>query len=445
MNESSNSYLSTSPQNEFSVAQLARLLKDTIETKFPSVRVRGEISGLKVHTSGHAYFALKDTDAVLDAVCWRGQYARLQVHPTEGMEVICSGRLTTYPGRSKYQIIVDTIEIAGVGALLKILEDRKKKLAAEGLFAPERKKKLPFLPSVIGIVTSQTGAVIKDIMHRLEDRFPRHVILWPVLVQGDGAAEQIAAAINGFNSMATPPDVLIVARGGGSVEDLWAFNEEVVVRAAANSRIPLISAVGHETDTTLIDFASDLRAPTPTGAAEMVVPVRLDLLHAVRDRHTRLLTSASRFIEDRRQFIETLGRAIPNLNQILEEKVQRLDDRFERLHQSMCTYVDRKNIQLRHLTSGIKIASYLNTQETTLKNHGLLLESYSYTNTLKRGFVMIKDRGGEPLTSAKKIKTNDFVTLTFHDGDKGAKILSDASLGVMKTEQLMLNLDTGGD
>src|SRR5205814_1236790 len=260
----------------------------SIEENFAVVRVRGEISGFKRHSSGHCYLSLKDADAVIDAVCWRMTAMRLGLKPEDGMEVVCTGRLTTFPGRSKYQLVIDTIELAGVGALLKLLEDRRKRLAAEGLFDAERKKKLPFLPEVIGVVTSPSGAVIRDILHRLADRFPRRVLIWPVAVQGEKAAGEVAAAIAGFNRLAEDrpvprPQVLIVARGGGSLEDLWAFNEEIVVRAAAASAIPLISAVGHETDTTLIDFASDRRAPTPTAAAEMAVPVRADLLAQTLD------------------------------------------------------------------------------------------------------------------------------------------------------------------
>src|ERR1700736_5837751 len=271
---------------EYTVSELSLALKRSIEDGFSHVRVRGEVSGFKRHGSGHCYFALKDAEAVLDAVCWRQTAIRLPIKPEDGMEVVCTGRLTTSPGRSKYQLVIDSIELAGIGALLKILEDRRQRLAAEGLFVAERKKKLPFLPGVIGIVTSPSGAVIRDILHRLADRFPRHVLVWPVAVQGDGAAAQVAAAIAGFNAIpehgpVPRPDILIVARGGGSLEDLWAFNEEIVVRAAATSTIPLISAVGHETDTTLIDHAADRRAPTPTAAAEMAVPVRLDLLAEV--------------------------------------------------------------------------------------------------------------------------------------------------------------------
>src|SRR6201991_3157065 len=271
---------------EFTVSELSFALKREIETAFPRVRVRGEISQPSFPRSGHCYFRIKDENAVLDAVCWKTSLPRLGIKIEEGMEVIVTGKITTYAGSSRYQIIVDRLELAGEGALLKLLEDRRKKLAAEGLFDADRKRALPFLPEVIGVVTSPTGAVIRDILHRISDRFPRRVLVWPVLVQGEDAARQVAAAIRGFNALAPGgavprPDLLIVARGGGSIEDLMPFNEEIVVRAAAESAIPLVSAVGHETDTTLIDFASARRAPTPTAAAEMAVPVRSDLLNEI--------------------------------------------------------------------------------------------------------------------------------------------------------------------
>ncbi len=267
-------------------------LKRTVEDAFGHVRVRGEISGWKRHGSGHCYFTLKDEGACIDAVLWRGQAGRLQFAPEDGAEVIASGKLTTYPGRSKYQLVVDRLELAGEGALMALLDKRRRALAAEGLFAEENKRRLPFLPRTIGIVTSPTGAVIRDILHRLADRCPTHVLLWPVPVQGEAAAGQVAAAIRGFGRDAEcPPDLIIVARGGGSIEDLWAFNEEIVVRAAAESPIPLISAVGHETDTTLIDFAADRRAPTPTAAAEMAVPVLAELAAILADRGDRMGSS----------------------------------------------------------------------------------------------------------------------------------------------------------
>ena len=262
---------------ELTVSELANSLKRTLEDTYARVRVRGELSRVKIHSSGHLYSDLKDQDAVLNIICWRTTLSRLSIHPEEGLEVICTGKITSYPARSNYQMVVDSMELAGEGALLKMLEDRRKRLAAEGLFDESRKKRRPYLPQTIGIVTSPTGAVIRDIIHRIEDRFPAHLLVWPVRVQGQGAAEEIAAAIDGFNAVPANgpfkrPDLLIIARGGGSLEDLMPFNEEIVVRAAANSKIPLISAVGHETDTTLIDFAADLRAPTPTAAAELAVP-----------------------------------------------------------------------------------------------------------------------------------------------------------------------------
>src|SRR6478736_8784762 len=298
---------------EYTVSELSLALKRSVEENFSHVRVRGEISGFKRHGSGHCYLVLKDADAALDAVCWRQTAIRLPIKPEDGMEVVCTGRLTTYPGRSKYQLVIDSIALAGIGALLRILEERRQRLAAEGLFAAERKKKLPFLPEVIGIVTSPTGAVIRDILHRLADRFPRRVLLWPVAVQGEGAAAQVAAAIEGFNRLpegvpgrgAVPrPQLIIVARGGGSLEDLMAFNEEIVVRAAAASAIPLISAVGHETDTTLIDHASDRRAPTPTAAAEIAVPVRSELIALLADFEHRARSCLSRMADRARERLE---------------------------------------------------------------------------------------------------------------------------------------------
>ena len=320
---------------EYTVTELAFALKRTVEDAYGLLRVRGELSGFKKAASGHLYFTLKDEKACIDAVAWRGSGARLAFEATDGLEVICTGRLTTYPGRSKYQIVVERIEPAGVGALMALLEERRRLFAAEGLFDAARKKPLPYLPGTVGVVTSPTGAVIRDILHRLGERFPRRVLLWPVLVQGEGAAVQIAAAIRGFAALgdgAVPrPDVLIVARGGGSIEDLWAFNEEAVVRAAAECGIPLISAVGHETDTTLIDHVADRRAPTPTAAAEMAVPVRRDLLLQVTELGSRLDHGVGTRLHQLDQRLTGLARGLPRPQQLLGLAAQRLDDLSERL------------------------------------------------------------------------------------------------------------------
>ncbi len=330
----SSTFAPDTPSNltEFSVSELSGSIKRTVENAFDHVRVRGEISGYRgPHSSGHAYFSLKDDRARIDAVVWKGTFSRLRFRPEEGMEVIATGKVTTFPGSSKYQIVIENLEPAGAGALMALLEERRRKLAAEGLFDRERKRPLPYLPRVIGVVTSPTGAVIRDILHRITDRFPVHVVVWPVKVQGEGSGEEVAAAIRGFNAV-TPgdpmprPDVLIVARGGGSLEDLWSFNDEIVVRAAAESDIPLISAVGHETDWTLIDHAADVRAPTPTGAAEMAVPVKADLDAQLANLSARLRGSASRQMDFRRQSLRALVRALPSLDQLLALPRRRFDE-----------------------------------------------------------------------------------------------------------------------
>jgi len=316
---------------EFTVTELSSALRRTVEDAYGHVRVRGEITGFRgVHSSGHCYFALKDDGAKIEAVIWKSALYRMRFKPQEGLEVIATGKLTTYPGSSKYQIVIEALEPAGIGALMALMEERKKKLATEGLFDEARKQLLPWLPEVIGVVTSPTGAVIRDILHRLADRFPRRVLVWPVRVQGDGSAEQIAAAIRGFNALPEAgriprPDLLIVARGGGSLEDLWSFNEEIVVRAAAESMIPLISAVGHETDITLIDFAADKRAPTPTAAAEMAVPVRSELMVEVAGLARRALSCWQRAQEMRRNELRAAIRALPGLSELLAIPRQRLD------------------------------------------------------------------------------------------------------------------------
>ncbi len=323
------------PLAEYTVSELARAVKRVVEQGFGRVRVRGELSGFRRAASGHAYFSLKDADAVLEAVCWR-HTVRWRFEPEDGLEVVATGRLTTYPQRSRYQLVVEAIEPAGLGALMAMLEERRRRLAAEGLFDPARKRRLPFLPEVIGIITSPTGAVIRDMLHRIADRFPRRVLLWPVPVQGEGAAERIAAAIRGFGHLKgggglPRPDVLIVARGGGSIEDLWAFNEEVVVRAAAASAIPLVSAVGHETDTTLIDHAADLRAPTPTAAAELVVPVRRDLRQRLGALGQRCEHAVTRALQGLAHRLQAAVRGLPDPRRELALAAQRLDDLAERL------------------------------------------------------------------------------------------------------------------
>src|ERR1700761_5544815 len=321
---------------ELTVSELSGALKRTIEDAYGYVRVRGELGKVSYHSNGHVYFDLKDDRASIAGVIWRSSTPRIKIKLEAGLEVVTTGRLTTYPGRSQYQLIVETVEPAGLGALMALLEERRKKFIAEGLFDEARKQLLPYLPNVIGVITSPTGAVIRDILHRLSDRFPRRVLVWPVAVQGEGAAQQIAAAIEGFNKLpelgpVPRPDVLIVGRGGGSVEDLMAFNEEIVVRAAAASNIPLISAVGHETDTTLIDYASDVRAPTPTAAAEMAVPVRENLLAQVMDCGARLYQCLFRVLHDRRERVDLMSRALGAPVRAIEPLLQRLDEKSERL------------------------------------------------------------------------------------------------------------------
>ncbi len=337
--------------HEFTVSEISGAVKRSIEDQFGRVRVRGEIGRVSRPSSGHLYFDLKDDRAVLAAITWKGQAAKLSHRPEEGMEVIATGRLTTFPGQSKYQMIVDQIEPAGAGALMAMLEKRRKALAAEGLFDEARKRPLPFLPRVIGVVTSPSGAVIRDILHRLRDRFPTRVLIWPVAVQGEGCAPQVAAAIRGFNALPEPgpiprPDLLIVARGGGSLEDLWGFNEEIVVRAAADSAIPLISAVGHETDTTLIDFAADRRAPTPTAAAEMAVPVRADLATRLAEAGARMVRASALRIDRPRQRLRDLARVLGRPASLTEPARQRFDLWSARLEPALRGLVRTRRQQL---------------------------------------------------------------------------------------------------
>lgn len=339
-----------SPSNvaEYTVSEISGALKRTVEDTFGHVRVRGEISGYRgPHSSGHAYFSLKDDKARIEAVVWRGSMSRLRFQPEEGMEVIATGKLTTYPGSSKYQIVIEQMEPAGAGALMALLEERKRRLAAEGLFDMAAKKPLPFMPRIIGVVTSPTGAVIRDIIHRINDRFPVHVIVWPVRVQGETSGAEVAAAVSGFNALdeGSPfprPHVLIVARGGGSLEDLWGFNDEIVVRAVAASGIPIISAVGHETDWTLIDHAADRRAPTPTGAAEMAVPVKADLQAAIASLSARHMGGMSRYLAQRRHAHRALSRALPSADQLLALPRRRFDEAAARLGRALQANTQKK-------------------------------------------------------------------------------------------------------
>ncbi len=436
----------------FTVTELAATLKRTVEDAFGYVRVRGEISQPKIPGSGHCYLRLKDENAAIDGIIWRGTLSRLSIRPEEGMEVIATGKLTTYPARSSYQIIIESLELAGQGALLKLLEDRRKKLGAEGLFDEARKRPLPYLPGVIGVVTSPTGAVIRDILHRLADRFPRRVIVWPVKVQGEGAAEEIAAAIAGFNALTVGgdiprPDVIIVARGGGSLEDLWAFNEEVVVRAAAASAVPLIAAVGHETDWTLIDLAADRRAPTPTAAAEMAVPVRLDLLAEVQQRHGRLMQAVMRTLEERRIHLEGLVRGIPRLDMIVAQKTQDLDALGERLAEApqrlllakgdallmlsgrlaldrFTADLRRHAVDLQNIAERATRALVRSSNDASTRLASLLtrLESVSPRRVLERGYALVRDAGGVPITSMAAAAAGASLKIEFADGEVPVRV-----------------------
>ncbi len=461
---------------EYTVSELSAALKRTVEENYEHVRVRGEISGFRgAAASGHCYFTLKDERAALDAVVWRTTVQRLRFKPEEGLEMVATGRLTTYPSRSRYQIIVDHLEPAGAGALMALLEERRKKLAAEGLFDPARKKPLPYLPRVIGVVTSPTGAVIRDILHRLRDRFPSRVLVWPVRVQGEGAADEVAAAVRGFNAIAEDqavprPDLLIVARGGGSIEDLWAFNEEIAVRAVAASDIPVIAAVGHETDWTLIDHAADLRAPTPTGAAEMAVPVRLELVAQTRDLSSRHALAQHRLMEGRRRDFTALARALPSLDELLALRRQKLDDVGGRLGRSLVSEVAKKrtayqaygvrltpplltrsfalrrerlgglagrarqaNVAMvrqarrafdalapRHDVAGV--ARYLERQRQRFDQSARLMRSYSYEAVLDRGYALVVGPAGDAVRDADQVRTGDPLMIRVAKGDFGATV-----------------------
>ncbi len=453
---------------EFTVSEISGAVKKMIEGEFGHVRIRGEIGRVSRPRSGHVYLDLKDDRAVLSGVIWKGVAARLATQPEEGLEVVAIGRLTTFPGQSKYQIVIEHIAPAGMGALMAMLEKRKKALEAEGLFAAERKQPLPYLPEVIGVITSPSGAVIRDILHRLRDRFPRKVLIWPVAVQGEKCASEVARAIEGFNRL-TPggalprPDLLIVARGGGSIEDLWGFNEEIVVRAAAASRIPLISAVGHETDTTLIDHAADRRAPTPTAAAELAVPVRMELLAWTDGQGARLTHALTRGVALRGQRMKDLARALPRPAQLVESARQRLDYTGDRLGPALVAAAQGRRVKLsqvsgslrpaalRRLTSEARIrlgdrtarltpdtlqrdiarkrreldavlarlsrAGSVQTDAWRKRIDGLerMRQSLGYTETLKRGYAVVRG-GGQVVTTRAEAETAQGLEIEFQDG-----------------------------
>ncbi|HEY8434184.1 MAG TPA: exodeoxyribonuclease VII large subunit [Sphingomicrobium sp.] len=408
-----------------SVSELSGALKRTVESAFGHVRVRGEISGFKRHSSGHCYFSLKDENACMDAVIWRTSAAVLAFRPEDGAEVIATGKLTTYPGRSKYQIVIDRLELAGEGALLALLEKRRKALAAEGLFAPERKRSLPYLPQLIGVVTSPTGAVIRDILHRLEDRCPTRVVLWPVPVQGEGASAKIAAAIRAFASVKPRPDLLIVARGGGSIEDLWAFNEEEVVRAAAESPIPLISAVGHETDTTLIDHAADRRAPTPTAAAEIAVPVRAELMGQLANLQHRAQECLSRRVERTRERFELTVCRWPEPQALFAPMAQKVDELGERLPRSLASRAGSARADLNLVAGRLRrdlIDQRIGRLSERLSAAWKMAELAHPERPLSKGYVRVTSRDGATLTRAADARSARLVTLRFGDGNVDAAI-----------------------
>lgn len=408
-----------------SVSQLSAAIKRTVEDGFARVRVRGELSGTKRAASGHFYAALKDDNALIDMVMWKGQAGRLAFRPEDGIEVIATGKLTTYPGRSKYQLVVDTLEVAGEGALMLLFEKLKARLGAEGLFDQGRKQALPYLPRTIGVVTSPTGAVIRDILHRLADRCPTHVIVWPVLVQGDGAAAQVANAVRGFDAIepggpVPRPDLVIVARGGGSIEDLWAFNEEAVVRAIADCRIPTVSAVGHETDVTLADYAADMRAPTPTAAAEIAVPVRAELQAQLATWNGRMMGAANRQQALAAERLTALARHLPKREALYAPQRQRLDDAGDRLDRAQRHRLTMVAERLATRSAALRpalLARRWDRDRALLEGLGRLLVSLDPRALLSRGYAMVRDAGGAIVTSAAKAQDAGHLSLQFADGD----------------------------
>ncbi|MEQ1901030.1 MAG: exodeoxyribonuclease VII large subunit [Devosia sp.] len=438
---------------EFTVSEIALAVKRAVEDEFGHVRVRGEISGFRgQHSSGHAYFTLKDDSASLDAVVWKGTWPRLAFKPEEGMEVVATGRLTTFPRSSKYQIVIEQLEPAGAGALMALLEERRNKLAAEGLFATERKRPLPYLPRVIGVVTSPTGAVIRDILHRLEDRFPSHVIVWPVRVQGDTSAAEVTAAVEGFNALPEDgpiprPDLLIVARGGGSIEDLWSFNEEIVVRAIAQSRIPVIAAIGHETDTTLADYAADHRAPTPTAAAEAAVPVRSELIGLVDDLGQRLRVTMRRQLANSRDRLRAAAGELPRPLDLLNIARQRLDLAAQRLGASLSHLGQAKRVSFERVASRLSLQTLrqrgdalaqrladlsrrgdsalirsVERKRASFATVARVLDTVSYRAVLQRGFALVTNEANELVRSKAAAIPGSALTVEVADGSFGVEV-----------------------
>jgi len=419
---------------EYSVSEISNSIKNTLEDSFGYVRVRGEISGLQQPTSGHMYFNLKDENAVIRGIIWKSNVSRIGFRPEDGLEVVCSGKLTTgyserYPGRSDYSIHVDTLKPAGEGALMALLEERKKKFKLEGLFDEQHKKNIPFLPETIGIITSPTGAVIKDILHRLEERFPCEVLLWPVPVQGDDASALITNAVKGFNEMKEsqnlrPPDVIIIARGGGSIEDLWAFNEEDIVRSVFASKIPIISAVGHETDTTLIDFVSDLRAPTPTAAAELCTPVREELRNDLQDYQKKLSNLIRSYLDERKFILNMTSDKLPtSLKLSTSQLYKNFQGTSSRLNiRILNEQLSSRNGNLANLTKRLIKSKniYFDVQKDKILSVNKLLESLSYKSIINRGYSVIKNSKEKVLKSEKDILS-----------DK--KLIIETKFGILKT------------
>ena len=431
---------------ELSVSELSESIKGLIENNFEYVRVRGEIGRVSKPASGHIYFDLKDSDSVISGIIWKGNALKLDIRPEEGLEVICTGKVTTYKGQSKYQIIVDKVEAAGIGALMALLEKRKKILEAEGLFSDRYKKAIPYLPKTIGVITSPSGAVIRDIIHRLEERFPLHVIVWPVRVQGETCPEEVVDAIEGFHlvdqSNISRPDVIIIARGGGSLEDLWGFNDESLARAVFNSKIPIISAIGHETDNTLIDLVSDLRAPTPTAAAEKAVPLKEHLLEGLRDNKVRLKSSILRKIREKNERNKIINMAFPSILKIIQYPQQRVENISLRISLSLKSTINHFNQKFLNISNLFKkdlLVTKTSNKKERLKTDTELLKSHfnsflallenrlnlsigllaalSHENVLKRGFSIVKDSDLKLVKSSKSLKKNQKLKVFFSSND----------------------------